>query len=211
MWQCLSLGKDTKTKPRECWTRLLTRLQPPLLCLRPTVVIARPAAAQNPTGRNHSLRFVLCSDSNRARWLGWLPRYRPGPECCPSLGTIIALLAALAVATIKQNSCFSGFSYGLYPLTLQARTTGGQGQGYDVRARRSLSVLLSILLIVGPTGAKPPERSYHAYSLPALGPPPRLLAPGIETIEMRPCWPSSATSYPTGGSFSSSFSSALFS
>lgn len=52
--------------------------------------------------------------------------------------------------------------------------------------------------------------SNHAYNVPALGLPPRLLAPGIETIEIRPFWPSSTTSYPTGGSFSSSFSSALF-
>lgn len=49
----------------------------PLVCLRPTVVIARPASAQNPAGRDRSLRCVLPSGSHTTRWLvrwlaGWL-------------------------------------------------------------------------------------------------------------------------------------------
>lgn len=126
-----------------CRLGLLTRLQPPLLCLRRTVVIARPAAAQTPTGRNHRLRCCLEFGLSQGP-LSWLAtKLQTGASMLPVPGNHNCL-AALAVATIKQTSRFSGFSYGLYPISLQADTMGGQGQGCNVRARCSLSVLLCL-------------------------------------------------------------------
>lgn len=101
----------------------------PLLCLRPNGR-HRPAGRSPNPGRPKPPSAVLSCEFGLSQgplaWLGWLHKRAsllsiPGNHNC---------LTSLVVATIKQTSCFSGFSYGLYPLTLQAGTMGGQGQGY---------------------------------------------------------------------------------
>lgn len=193
------------------WTRIADHTFSPLLCLRPN---GRHRPAGRPQPKPRPAETTVCGVVLCVRNLtgpAGLASCTTGPACCPSLRTIIALQPLRLPLSNRPRASWDSVKACITSPCREAQW-GGQGQGYNVRARCSLSVLLCLFFYSSGRRARScPSAVYHAYSLPALGPPPRLLAPGIETIEMRPRWPSSVTSYPTGGSFSSSFSSALFS
>lgn len=213
MWQCTSFGKDTQkqaSKPRESGSVNNCLTSAPLsVCLRPKVVIA-PAGLSPKPGRprpQSAVRLVF-GLSHTTRWLaslaGWLEA--EATLLAAPRGTVRTCLAVAHLSNIPRASS-------LQLAEEHNLRVAGQGQGYNASAGCSDSFNL---LLFGRAGGVEAARAllwpalYHAYSLPALGPPPRLLAPGIETIEIRPCRPSSTTSYPTGGSLSSSLTRALF-
>lgn len=205
-------GKTQRQSLGILWTRIADKTSAPSpLC--ETNGRHHPAGRPQPKPRPAETTVcgvVLSSDSHRVRCLGWLPSYRPGPVCCPSLGTIIVLQPLRLPPSNRPRASRDSV---MACIPSACKRTQWEVKARGVMCVRDARFLFCFVYSFNrrADGLEAARALYHAYSLPALGPPPRLLAPGIETIEMRPCWPSSATSYPTGGSFSSSFSSALFS